>query len=1137
MAFSALTRKRFFCTSVFTALTGILFFSGSHSVLTAHASVYVSSTQALYHFAASTSTADSSANAWNLDGSATPNTTSSFVSTDLHEAFDDTSHQNVYTSAAPNFNTNFSAFSLFGWIYMTSSSVRIFSNASQDSIVLYISGGKLACQIYVQGSGAYSVSGGTTLNNNQKYHVGCVWDGSKVHLYVNGAEDATAVTTATGSLRSGTSALYVGEGAGDTEKFIGKIDELLLTNNAIVNTSTISSLYASGNGAEVCTTVGCDSTSSTPVPRIATSTLHQYESNGTTDIGEGSSTTQSKVVFAGELDSSSTNLLQLQVEVEPSSTSFTNIATATSTTVTSGNVATTSASNLANGAYHWQARAVDTVSNASSSWTAFGGTTDFVVSVPNTPGYEISDGSVQALYHFNTPIPASDTTSNGYDLTGSATPNTTSSFVSTDLHDAFDDTTHQNVYTSATPNFNANFSKLSVFAWIYMTGSSVRIFSDASQDSIVLYISGGKLACQVYVQGSGAYSVSGSTTLNQNTNYHVGCVWDGSKVHLYVNGAEDATAVTTATGSLRNGTSALYIGEGAGDTEKFIGKIDELVVTNSALSTTTITALYNGGSGQEVCIVQGCGNALALNTLEQKQTDASTTIGIGSITTENKVVFAASMQVASGTAELQVEEQLAGVNFTGTSTAASAVYVASGTVATTTIQFDANRSYHWQARAVDTQGNASPWQQYETSTNPIDFRVSSLSNAASVQFSATSSDALAYLATPSQFTAADSSTIEFWYRTSEPTSSIVNFIDTRSTSTHAGYLIKRYQDQGIEFYLACASGTMDFRAAASSANLNGTSYDVGGIWHQVAITKSASTDINAFNLYFDGIAQSKDLILASSTISGNCYDASSTNKIWFGIDGSSSSSTDYWTGNMDEVRIWKSERSSSTIGLFWNQEIGYSTTNLVDLWHFNGTSTDFLGNATSGQNGTPSFASSTPFGHFIYGYNHGLSIPISIANSSTRKLSWYYASSTYSDALNYASAQWNTLGRVTLASTTATSSAAGMDLEILEENSSTGMWFQVPARTFYTATSSYPAGSLVLNYPYLHFPICDPLPLVYTCSDYQRETIMHEFGHALGLDHSYWGNIMNYAPPDYPSSLQTYLGDQDISDYRFIWGN
>jgi hypothetical protein len=52
-------------------------------------------------------------------------------------------------------------------------------------------------------------------------------------------------------------------------------------------------------------------------------------------------------------------------------------------------------------------------------------------------------------------------------------------------------------------------------------------------------------------------------------------------------------------------------------------------------------------------------------------------------------------------------------------------------------------------------------------------------------------------------------------------------------------------------------------------------------------------------------------------------------------------------------------------------------------------------------------------------------------------------------------------------------------------------------------------------------------------SDAERQnTITHEFGHALGLAHSTDGNMMQRFQDSF-----TNLRAQDISDYRFLWGN
>jgi len=102
--------------------------------------------------------------------------------------------------------------------------------------------------------------------------------------------------------------------------------------------------------------------------------LSQFQSDGTTPIPHGGDANIPTVVLKAtvtDLDVGQT--IRLEVEVKPLLSSFTNTATAQSTPVSSGQVASatvTSPDIAAGGAYKWQARAVDNL-NFASGWVPF----------------------------------------------------------------------------------------------------------------------------------------------------------------------------------------------------------------------------------------------------------------------------------------------------------------------------------------------------------------------------------------------------------------------------------------------------------------------------------------------------------------------------------------------------------------------------------------------------------------------------------------------------------------------------------------------------------------------------------------------------------------------------------------------
>lgn len=127
--------------------------------------------------------------------------------------------------------------------------------------------------------------------------------------------------------------------------------------------------------------------------------LAQYKSDGVTGVSLGGTTTENTIVAKGGVSDTNSDTVQLEVEVKPIGTAFTNTPNCVSgLAVSSGSTASTTCSGLANGQYHWHARTKDE-HGAVGSWLSAGGNPesnpDFIVDMTTPILYGTISGTVR----------------------------------------------------------------------------------------------------------------------------------------------------------------------------------------------------------------------------------------------------------------------------------------------------------------------------------------------------------------------------------------------------------------------------------------------------------------------------------------------------------------------------------------------------------------------------------------------------------------------------------------------------------------------------------------------------------------------------------------------------------------------
>ncbi len=150
---------------------------------------------------------------------------------------------------------------------------------------------------------------------------------------------------------------------------------------------------------------------------------------------------------------------------------------------------------------------------------------------------------------------------------------------------------------------------VTVSAWI--NPSALDPQSDGTQDIIITKGTGTALNYRLNISNTtnkvqfrssiaGVVRTTTSTTILQTgTWYHIAGTYDGTHLKIFVNGLEQNSQ--SYTGSMAINAEPIIFGQNPGNSESFVGVLDDACIYSAALSADDINSLYNGGVGKE-CI-------------------------------------------------------------------------------------------------------------------------------------------------------------------------------------------------------------------------------------------------------------------------------------------------------------------------------------------------------------------------------------------------------------------------------------------------------------------------------------------------------------------------------------------------------
>ncbi|MBU6500832.1 MAG: PxKF domain-containing protein [Patescibacteria group bacterium] len=461
------------------------------------------------------------------------------------------------------------------------------------------------------------------------------------------------------------------------------------------------------------------------------SNLQQFESDGVTVIPSGGAIPENTVVLAANVVGAADNTVQLQVEVEPNNIPFSGIPTLSSSFVLSGDITTITVPNILDGQYHWQARAVDSEGNT-SPWSS--GSNFVIDTMPPTisynrpsPYYIINTSAIFSFY-------ANDNGGTGI--------NDLSALLDGKLFD-FGPTVGSVLNLDLSVGTHTIIIKAKDYAGNITTSDTLTYTVPAA-----MVANGSQLTDQSYIGGTIGTSngivaqpigagfsdtVSGLDFYVPSLNNLIAswfkvdlCTYPSSSPSNDC-GQENQIGITEGRVSVGTGirhvsfTQPLNISPDNFVILRYCAAFNDINYScipsgNGSFTFGGVTSTNPGWYPWSQYLYIKWQHT-TINGLAQYEADGITPLGTSAT---NTIVLSGNVVGSIDPVQLQVEIEPSGAAFIDQLTASSS-FVSSGSTATITISDVADGDYHWQARAMDSGGIASPWLPFSAVPTNTDF--------------------------------------------------------------------------------------------------------------------------------------------------------------------------------------------------------------------------------------------------------------------------------------------------------------------------------------------------------------------------------------------------------------------------------